>query len=106
VRTPISVTAFAVNMGAVSTMEVVIFRHASRRHLLRDELPANVYRWAMWTSLLPVLLFAISVPVAFAAPWLAIVVWLLNMPLRLLMNRYRPAGTGRYIALMIASESA
>jgi len=52
----------------------------------------------MWASPLPVLLVAISVPIAFAAPWLAIVVWLLSMPLRLLTSRFRPEGTGRYLA--------
>jgi hypothetical protein len=34
---PISVVAFAVNMGAVSTMEAVLFSHARRRRLFREE---------------------------------------------------------------------
>jgi uncharacterized membrane protein len=69
---PISVVAFAVNMGAVGTMETVLFSHARRRHLFREELPEEVYRWALRTSLLPVLLFALSLPVAFVRPWLAV----------------------------------
>jgi uncharacterized membrane protein len=42
---PISVVAFAVNMGAVSTMETVLFSHARRRRLFREELPEEVSRW-------------------------------------------------------------
>jgi hypothetical protein len=95
---PISVVAFAVNMGAVGTMEVVLFSHARRRRLFREELPEEVHRWAVRTSLLPVLLFALSLPVAFVLPWLAILIWLVALPLQLLLSRYRPAEVGRYLA--------
>jgi uncharacterized membrane protein len=95
---PVAVIAFAVNMGAVSSMETVLFSYARRRRLFREELPADVYRWAVGSSLLPVLLFALSIPVAFAVPWLAIAVWLLAIPLQLVWARNRPAATGRYLA--------
>jgi uncharacterized membrane protein len=36
---PVSVVAFAANMIAVSAMEAVLFRHAWRRRLLREEWP-------------------------------------------------------------------
>jgi hypothetical protein len=94
---PISVLAFAVNMAAVSGMETVLFSHARRRRLFREELPEDVYRWALGSSLLPVLAFALSIPVAFALPWLAIVIWLLAIPLQLVWTRYRPAGASRYL---------
>jgi hypothetical protein len=45
-----------------------------------------------------VLLFALSIQAAFALPWPAIVIWLLAIPLQLVWVRYRPAGTGRYLA--------
>jgi hypothetical protein len=95
---PISVVAFAVNMGAVSGMATVLFSHARRRRLFREELPEDVYRWALGSSLLPVLGFALSIPIAFVAPWLAIAMWLLAIPLQLVWTRYRPAATGRYLA--------
>jgi uncharacterized membrane protein len=95
---PISVAAFAVNMGAVSTMETVLFSHARRRRLFREELPEEVYRWALRTSLLPVLLFALSLPVAFVLPWLAVLMWLTAIPLQLVLSRYRPAEAQRYLA--------
>jgi hypothetical protein len=94
---PISVVAFAVNMAAVSGMETVLFSHARRRRLFREEPPEDVYRWALGSSLLPVLAFALSIPIAFALPWLAIVIWLLAIPLQLVWARYRPAGASRYL---------
>jgi uncharacterized membrane protein len=94
---PISVVAFAVNLGAVSTMEGVLFRHARRRGLFREEWPEDVYRWALRASLSPVLLFALSVPVAFLQPRLAIVVWFLAIPLGRFLDRRRPEGAGRYL---------
>ena len=94
---PISVVAFAVNMGAVSTMEGVLFRHAWRRRLFREEWPEAVYRWELRASMSPVLLFALSVPVAFVAPQLAILVWFLSFPLGRFLDRRRPAGTERYL---------
>jgi uncharacterized membrane protein len=57
-----------------------------------------VDRWALGSSLLPVLAFALSIPAAFALPWLAIVIWLLAIPLQRVWARYRPAKTGRYLA--------
>jgi uncharacterized membrane protein len=95
---PISVVAFALNMGAVSGMETVLFAYARRRRLFQDELPDDVYRWALGSSLLPVLAFALSIPVAFAVPWLAIAMWFLAIPLQAVWARYRPAATGRYLA--------
>jgi hypothetical protein len=95
---PVSVVAFAVNMGAVSTMEAVLFRHARRRRLFREEWPEDVYRWAQRSSLSPVLMFALSVPVAFAEPRLAILMWFLAIPLGMVLGRYRPEGAARYMA--------
>jgi|Tabmets5t2r1_1033131.scaffolds.fasta_scaffold05448_4 uncharacterized membrane protein len=94
---PISVVAFAVNMGAVSAMEAVLFLHARRRRLFREEWPADVSRWALRASLSPVLMFALSVPVAFLAPRLAILLWFLAIPLGRLLDRRRPQGAERYV---------
>jgi hypothetical protein len=44
-----------------------------------------------------VLLFTLSIPVAFAAPWLAMAVWPLAVPLQLVWARHRPAATGRFL---------
>ena len=95
---PVSVVAFAVNMMAVSTMEAVLSRHARRRRLFREEWPEDVYRWALVASLSPVLRFALSVPVAFVQPQLAVVVWFVAIPLGRLLDRRLPAGAERYLA--------
>jgi uncharacterized membrane protein len=95
---PTSVIAFALNMGAVSTMEAVLFRHARRRELFRKEWPEDVYRWALRASLSPVLMFALSIPVAFFEARLAIVMWFLAVPLGMLLSRRRPADAAQYVA--------
>jgi uncharacterized membrane protein len=95
---PVSVVTFAVNMMAVSTMEAVLFRHARRRSLFREEWPEDVYRWALLASLSPVLMFALSVPLAFVLPRLAIVCWFLAIPLGRLLDRRLPRGAQRYLA--------
>jgi uncharacterized membrane protein len=77
---PVSVVAFALNMGAVSAMEAVLFRHARRRGLLRQEWPEDVYRWELRASLSPVAFFALSVPAAFVEPRLAVLMWFLAIP--------------------------
>jgi uncharacterized membrane protein len=95
---PTSVIAFALNMGAVSTMEAVLFRHARRRKLFRQEWPEDVYRWTLRASLSPVLMFALSIPVAFVEARLAIVMWFLAIPLGMLLSGGRPADAARYVA--------
>jgi hypothetical protein len=92
------VVAFAVNMGAVSAMETVLLGYARRRRLFREDWPEDIYRWTRRSSLGRVLLFAASVPVAFVAPWLAILMWFLAIPLGMLLNRHRPVGAERYVA--------
>jgi Endosomal/lysosomal potassium channel TMEM175 len=67
--------------------------YARRRRLFREEPPTDIYRWALGSSLLPVLLFALSIPVAFVAPWPAIAMWLLAVPLQVVWARHRPAAT-------------
>ncbi|HEV3495229.1 MAG TPA: hypothetical protein VHA34_02645 [Actinomycetes bacterium] len=43
-------------------------------------------------------MFALSVPVAFVQPQLAVVVWFLAIPLGRLLDRRLPAGARRYLA--------
>ena len=95
---PVSAVAFAANMIAVSVMEAVLFRHARRRGLLRKEWPEEVYRWTMLASLSPVVMFALSVPVAFVSAQLAVVLWFLAIPLGRLLDRRRPEGSEQYLA--------
>jgi uncharacterized membrane protein len=95
---PVSVAAFAANLIAVSVMEAVLFGHARRRGLLRQEWPEEVYRWTMLASLSPVAMFALSVPIAFVNAQLAVVLWFLAIPLGRLLDRRRPEGSEQYLA--------
>jgi len=95
---PISMVAFALNMAAVSSIEAVMLVHARRRDLLRDQLSDDVYSWVLRMELSPVALFLVSMPVAFVAPWLAVVVWSLSVPLQAIWNRRQPGTASQYLS--------
>ncbi|WP_156184953.1 hypothetical protein [Allosalinactinospora lopnorensis] len=87
---------YAVMVGCVSGLEVVLFRHAHRVGLLRRSMPDRVYRWSVLMSLMPVGFFAASVPVAFFSVNLAVAVWFLFVPVEALLSRRKPAGADDY----------
>ncbi|HSJ18660.1 MAG TPA: hypothetical protein VK920_11245, partial [Solirubrobacterales bacterium] len=62
---PISIVVYATNVAIISGMEVVLFRRAYRADLLADPMPEDVYRWGVVGASSPVLLFALSIPIAF-----------------------------------------
>jgi hypothetical protein len=95
---PLSVAVYAVNVAAISGLEVVLFRHAHRRELMRERLPEDVYRWGVVQSLSPVVFFLVSVPVAFVGTEWAVACWFLGIPFALFSERWRPAGADRYFA--------
>jgi uncharacterized membrane protein len=94
---PLSVAVYAVNVAVISGLEVVLFRHAHRRGLMRERLPEDVYRWGVRESLSPVIFFLLSVPVAFIDSGLAVACWLLAIPFGLLLDRREPADAKRYL---------
>lgn len=89
---PLSIAIYAANVGAVSGMEVVLFRHAYRNGLLRRQPPQDVYRFGVLMSLSPVIFFAASIPFAFISTTLAVVIWFLGIPLGALADRWKPEG--------------
>ena len=94
---PISVAVFAVNIAFVSTMEAVLLGYAWRHDLLEERDPAEVHKWSMQMSIAPVALFLLSIPVAFIASWLGVLVWLGSIPLQAFLGRRKPAGADRYL---------
>jgi uncharacterized membrane protein len=94
---PLSVAIYAVNVGLVSGMEVVLYRHAYRARLLRRQPPADAYRFAVLMSASPVLFFAISIPIAFVSTTLAVCTWFLGIPLAAASNRWKPAGADEFL---------
>jgi uncharacterized membrane protein len=87
---PISVVVYALNVGIVSGIEVLLFRHAQRHDLLERAMPEPVFRWGVAASTVPVAFLLGSVPVAFLSTTLAVVCWFLAVPAGLLLNRVRP----------------
>jgi uncharacterized membrane protein len=95
---PISIVTYAINVGIISAMEVVLFRKAYREGLLSERMPADVYRWGAMASLSPVLFFALSIPVAFLSTTAAVIVWLLAVPFGfLVIERRKPAAADQYL---------
>jgi uncharacterized membrane protein len=93
---PLSVAIYAVNVAFVSGLEVVLFRHAHRRQLMRQRLPEDVYRWGVFSSSSPVIFFLASVPVAFFSTELAVACWFLGIPLAMVSERWKPPQADRY----------
>jgi uncharacterized membrane protein len=89
---PLSIAIYAVNVGLVSGMEVVLFRHAYRDGLFRRQPPPDVYRFGVVMSLSPVVFFAISIPFAFLSTTLAACMWFLGIPLAAVAERWKPEG--------------
>jgi uncharacterized membrane protein len=89
---PLSIVIYAVSVGLVSGMEVVLFRHAYRRQLLRRQPTVDVYRYGVIASLSPLLFFAISIPVAFANTSIAVLIWFLTIPFGRMLDRRAPDG--------------
>jgi len=89
---PLSIVIYAVSVGIVSGMEVVLFRHAHRRNLLRRKLTPEVYRFGVIASLSPLVFFAISIPIAFVSTTLAVLTWFFTIGLGAMLERRAPEG--------------
>jgi len=94
---PISVVLFAVVLAVISGMEAVLFRHAHRSGHLERPLSERAYRYGMVQSLTPVVLFALSIPLAFLSPTLALLSWLLSVPLGFAAERRSRGEASEYM---------
>jgi uncharacterized membrane protein len=90
---PVSVIMYALTLGAASFLETAMFVAARRGNCFRREVPDDVYRFAVVTSTLPVLAFTVSIPISLASTTLALLSWLLVIPLEHIADRWRPAAT-------------
>jgi len=93
---PLAVAIYGVSVAVVSGLEVVLFRHAHRREMMRERLPEDVYRWGVFQSTSPVIFFLGSVPVAFVSTDLAIACWFLGIPFAIVSRHWTPPEAGRY----------
>jgi uncharacterized membrane protein len=82
---------FAATMGAISLLEVVLFRYAEHHGHLRERLSPEVVRYGTIASTAPVLIVALSLPLALIDPQLALASWLLMFPVGYWIGKHPPA---------------
>ena len=77
-----------------AAMEVVLFRHAHRHGLLRQQvIPEDVYRFGVMMSLSPVLFFAALDPRRVRlSTTVAVCIWFLGLPFGIIAERLKPEG--------------
>jgi len=89
---PLSIVIYAVTVAIVSGMEVVLFSYAQNHDLLEQKLPKAVFRYGTAMSLVPVVVFLLSIPLAFISTPLAASSWALGLPISALASRWKPEG--------------
>ena len=85
---PITVALYAVTLGVASLLEALMLWHAQRAGLLRARLRDDIFRASLLASLAPVVVFALSIPVAYLDADRALLVWLLIFPLEWAIGRF------------------
>jgi uncharacterized membrane protein len=76
----VAVALYALCIAVVGSAEAVLFAIARKHGLLTVAPSDDVYLWGMVASLLPALVFLVSIPVAFVSPTLGIIFWVLAVP--------------------------
>lgn len=96
---PISVVMYAVTLGVAGGLEALMLVVAQREQLFTRALPRPVLRHAVGTALVPVLLFFISIPIAFVNTTWALLSWLLIFPLEFLWDRmFKPDAANEFLS--------
>lgn len=99
---PISVLLLALCLSAISSLEVVLFRYAYKHDLLIERISPAVYRYGVKASTAPVVMFIVTIPLAFVSTTLTLMSWMLMAPLGAWMGRKAPEGADQ---LTIVSPS-
>jgi len=90
---PGAVVVLAVILALLCVMETVLFGYASKAGLLDYSPDAIEYRWAMIASLMPVVTFLATIPLAWVDTSLAMVSWIpIGLALDALARRAAPDG--------------
>ena len=95
-QNPIAFVVFALSMAAVSLMELVIASHAFRSGLMRTGAPPGAWKAGRTASLFPVVVFVLSIPIAFVNTTAALLFWLVIAPVGYLINVRMPADVQNY----------
>jgi len=91
------IAIYALNVAAISLLEVMMFVVAHRSGLVERPLPADVYRYAVLESLVPVVVFLVSIPVAFLNHYAAYACWATLLIIEPVAARLRPADADPYL---------
>lgn len=94
---PISVMLFAVCLAIISGLEVVQFRHAYRADLTQKPMPPEVYRWGVIGSSSPVVVFIVTMPLAFLSSTLCLASWLVTIPIGAYLTHRAPVDVNEYL---------
>jgi uncharacterized membrane protein len=103
-QNPISFLIFALCMALISALEVVMFAYAARKDLTRSPVSPEVYRYGLIGSGAPVVVFLLSMPVAFINTTLALACWLVMIPWGAFLRRRAPKGLDDYLLAGSAKE--
>ncbi len=74
-----------------------MFARARNTGALKRPMPDDAYRYFQTASMIPVVMFVVSIPLAFFHTTLAFASWLLTYPLELVLERRRPPGVDEYL---------
>src|SRR5436305_2732436 len=91
------VAIYALNVAAISFLEVVMFAVAHRGGNFEKPLPQDVYRYAAMESSVPVVVFMVSIPLAFVSHYAAYACWASLLVLEPIVARRRPADADAYL---------
>lgn len=94
---PISFLFFALCMALISAMEVVMFAYAAQKGLTRRPVSPEVYRYGLIGSGAPVVIFVLSMPIAFINTTLALACWLVMIPWGAWLHRRAPKDLDDYL---------
>jgi uncharacterized membrane protein len=77
---PVSVIVFAIVLAVISAMETVLIVYAHRADLLRDRPDPASFRFEVISSLQPVAVFVVTLPLAFVSTTATLLSWALLSP--------------------------
>lgn len=91
---PGAVVVLAVILALLCVMETILFGYAARSGLLDYSPDSTEFRWAMVASLMPVVTFLATIPLAWVDTTLALISWIpIGLALDYLIQRIAPDGS-------------
>ena len=95
---PVAIVLYAITLSVASTLEAVMFVFARRNRLLTVEVPDDVLRYSVVAAMIPVLLFVVSIPIAYVDTKLALMSWILIFPFEWAADRWmKPVGADQIL---------